>query len=52
VSGFKKSCIFTTMDKANDDMLCNDSDDNGNVRSVEDDSTDCEDGDSDTDWYM
>jgi hypothetical protein len=34
------------------DMLWNDSEEDGNVRSEceEDEDTDCEDGDSDTDW--
>jgi len=30
VNGFKKSCTFNAMDKTNDDMLWNDSDNNGN----------------------
>jgi hypothetical protein len=51
VNGFKKSCIFNAMGKTNDDMLWNDSDNNGNVRSecVEDEGIDCEDGDTGTD---
>jgi hypothetical protein len=52
VKGFKKCCISNAMDETDDDMLWNDSDEDGNVRSecdeVED--TDCEDGDSDTGW--
>ena len=34
-------------------MLCNGSEEAGNVRREcqEDEGTDCEDGDSDTDWY-
>jgi hypothetical protein len=36
-----------------DDMLCNGTEEDGNVRSEweEDEDTDCEDGHSDTDWY-
>jgi hypothetical protein len=39
------------MDKSNNDMPWNDSDNNGNVRSecVDDEGIDCEDGDIDTD---
>jgi hypothetical protein len=49
VKGFKKCCISKTVD---DDMLWNGSEEYGNVRSEceEDEGTDCEDGDSDTDW--
>jgi hypothetical protein len=32
--GFKQSCIFNAMDKTNDDTLWNDSENDGNVRSV------------------
>jgi hypothetical protein len=51
VNGFQKSCIFNAMDKTNDDTLWNDSDNNGNVRSVcvEDKGIAYEDGDTDTD---
>jgi hypothetical protein len=47
VKGFKKCCISNAMD-----MLWNGSAEDGNVRSEceEDEDTDCEDGDSDTDW--
>ena len=40
------------MDGNNDDMLWNGSKEDGNVTSQceEDESTDCEDGDSDPDW--
>jgi len=36
-----------------DDMLWNGSEDNGNAKSEckEDEGTDCEDGESDTDWW-
>jgi hypothetical protein len=39
-------------DETNDNMLWNGSEEDGNVRSEceEDKGTDCEDGDSDTDW--
>ena len=30
----KKSCIFSAMDKTNDDTMWNDSDNSGNVRNV------------------
>jgi hypothetical protein len=41
------------MDETDDDMLCNGSEEDGDVRSEcgEGEGTDCEDGDSDTDWY-
>jgi hypothetical protein len=50
--GFKKCCISNAMDGTGDDMLWNDGEEDGNVRSKceEDEGTDCEDGDSDTDW--
>jgi hypothetical protein len=40
------------MDETDDDMLWNGSEEDGNVRSEweADEDTDCEDGDSDTDW--
>jgi hypothetical protein len=45
VKDFKKCCISNAMDGTEDDMLWNDSEENGNVRS------ECEeDEDSDTDW--
>ena len=42
------------MEETDDHMLLNGSDEDGNVRSEceEDEGTDCEDGDSDTDWQM
>jgi hypothetical protein len=52
VKGFNKCCIANAMDETDDDMFWNGSEENGNVRSEreEDEGTDCEDGDSDTDW--
>jgi hypothetical protein len=40
------------VDGTDDDMLWNDSEENGDIRSEceEDGGTDCEDGNSDTDW--
>jgi hypothetical protein len=51
VKGFKKCCISSAMDGSEDDVLWNDSEEDGNVRSdgEEDEGTDCEGGDSDTD---
>ena len=52
MKGFNKCCIANAMDETDDDMFWNGSEENGNVRSEreEDEGTDCEDGDSDTDW--
>ena len=52
VEVFKKCCISNAVDGTEDDMLRNGCDDNGDVRGEcqEDEGTDCEDGDSDTDW--
>jgi len=52
VKGFKKCCISKAVDGTGDDMLWNDSEEDANVRSEcgEDEGTDCEDGDSDTNW--
>jgi len=49
--GSKKCCICTAVDETDDDMLWNDTEEDGNVRSqcMEDEGTDCEDEDSDTD---
>jgi hypothetical protein len=44
VKGFKKCCISNSVDGTDDDILWNGSGEDGNVRS------ECEDGDSDTDW--
>jgi hypothetical protein len=51
VKGFK-CFISNAVDKTNDNMLWNGSEENGNVRSecAEDEGTDCENGGSDTDW--
>ena len=51
MKGFKKCCISSTMD-GTDDMWRNGSEEDRNVRSEheDDEGTDCEDGDSDTDW--
>ena len=50
VKGYE-CCASNAMDGTDDNMLWNDSED-GNVRGKyeEDEGTDCEDGDSDTDW--
>ena len=52
VKGFKKCCVSNEMDGTDDDMLWNGSEEDGNVRSEyeEDEGTNCEDGDSDTEW--
>ena len=51
VKGFKKRLLSNTVD-GTDGMLCNDSIEDGNVRSEckEDECTDCDNGDSDIDW--
>jgi len=52
VKGFEKCCISKAVDGTDDVMFWNDSEEDGNVRSEceEDEGTNCEDGDSDTDW--
>jgi hypothetical protein len=52
VKGFMKCCVSNTVDGTDDDMLWNDSEEDGDVMSVGEgnEDTDCEDGDSDTDW--
>jgi hypothetical protein len=53
VKGFKKRCVSNAVHGTDDDdMLWNDSEEVGNVRSEceEDESTNSEDGDSDADW--
>jgi hypothetical protein len=52
VKGLKKCCICNAVNGTDDDMLSNDSEEDGDVRSEckEDEDTNCEDGDSDTDW--
>jgi hypothetical protein len=50
--GFKKCCISNAVDETDDDMLWTGSEEDGNVRREceEDEGTDCEVGDSHTDW--
>jgi hypothetical protein len=52
VKVFKKCCISNAVVGTDDDVLWNGNEEDGNVRRVseEDKGTDCEDGDSDTDW--
>jgi hypothetical protein len=52
VNSFKKCCTFNAMDETHDNMLWNDTEEDGNVRSEceEDEGTDREDGDNDSDW--
>ena len=51
MKGFKVCCISSPTDETDDDTLWNGSEEDGNVRSeCEEEGTDCEDGDSDTDW--
>jgi hypothetical protein len=52
VRGFKKCCISNAVDGTDSDMLWNDSEEDGDVRTEceEDEDTGYEDGDSDTDW--
>jgi len=52
VKGCKNCCISTAKDETDNNMLWNCSEEDGNVRSEckKDEGTDCEDGDSDTDW--
>jgi hypothetical protein len=50
VKVFKKCCISIAIDRTNDDMLWDDSEEDGNVRSVRKmKAFDCEDGDGDSD---
>jgi hypothetical protein len=51
VESFRKCCISSALDET-DDKLWNGSEEGGNVRSEceGDEGTDCDDGDSDTDW--
>jgi len=51
VKGFKMCCISNSVDVTDDDVLWNDSEEDGNVRSEceLDEGYDCEDGDSDAD---
>jgi hypothetical protein len=50
--GFKKCCISNAVDVSDDDMLWNDSEEVGNVRSEckDDEGTGCDSGHHDTDW--
>ena len=52
VNGFKKCCMSHAVGGTDDAMLWNDIEEDRNVRieCEEDDGTECEDGDSDTDW--
>jgi hypothetical protein len=52
VKGCKKCCIYSAVDKSNDGMLWNGSEEIADVRSEsgENEDIDCEDGDSDTEW--
>ena len=47
-----KCCIFNTVDGTDDDMLWNGSEEDADVtiECEEDEGTDCEDGDSGTNW--
>ena len=52
MTSFKKRCMSSEMDGTDDDMLWKCSEKDGDVSECEkDESTECEDGDSDTDWY-
>jgi hypothetical protein len=50
--GFYAVLYISAMDENDDEMLCNCSEEDGNGMKEcnEDESTYCEDGDSDTDW--
>jgi len=52
VLGFKKYSTFSAVD-GTDDVLWNGREEDGNVRSEceENEGTECDDGDSDTEWY-
>jgi hypothetical protein len=52
VRGFKNCCVSYVVDGTDDVVLWNACEEGGNVTSEceEDESTDCEDGDSDIDW--
>ena len=52
MKGFKKCCTSNGTDGTDDDMLWNGSEEDGNVRSEceKDEVTDCDDGESDTEW--
>jgi len=52
VQGFRKYSTFSAVD-GTDDVLWNGREEDGNVRSEceEDEGTDCDDGESDNEWY-
>jgi hypothetical protein len=51
VKGFKKYYISNAVDEtSNNNMLWNGGEEDGNVRNECGEDTDCEDGDSDTNW--
>jgi hypothetical protein len=52
VKGLEKCCIYSEMGETDDDMLRDDSEEDGKVRSEcdDDEGTAYEDADSDTDW--
>ena len=52
MKGVEKCCTSNAVDGTDDDMWWNGSEEGGNVRGEceEDAGTDCEDGQSDTDW--
>jgi hypothetical protein len=51
VKGFKRCCIFITFSGTDYDMLWSGSEKDGNVSGCEEDeSTGCDNGDSDTGW--
>ena len=52
MKGFQKCCISSAMDGTEDDKLWNGSKEYGDIRREceEDEGTNCEGGDSDTDW--
>jgi len=49
VKGFKKRCTSIAMDRTDYNVLYNNSEQDGNVGSVDED-TDCDDGVNNTDW--
>jgi len=53
VKGFKKCCISNAVDETDNDVLWNDSEEDGDVRSLleEEEGTDSDDGDGVTDLY-
>jgi len=52
LKGFKQCCVSNAVDGTDDGMLCDGSEEVGNVRREceEVKGMDCESGDSDTDW--